>query len=320
MKKCPFCGNVLSDDDEHEEKKLNDNDDVAATAAADCSCPPPPVSSPEKPSEKPMPETPARQSQWEIEAEADNVSGEKAYHVEPEEMTAAPSGGNLPPCPPDCPPRFPESHRRKPAGKRLLWLWILLGIIGLAVAGGVLWYMFSGHASTAEAAGGADSDSTDQVEVLDYESDDTPSGNDSLFTDNSGTGDDDVAATPVEPGTASADAATDAAAGEVGAEPEESGVSIEEHTLSGTLQASDAADEARPVSLRITISNGEQVRGTVSYDGKEVPVTGVYYSRCRRLFVRESGSVYFQGSVSGNVYTGTYHDASGDRTFRLTIR
>ena len=190
----------------------------------------------------------------------------------------------------------PSGSFNQPPRRNNTVLWVVIGILSAIILIGATWFI-------ATKVLGDDSKSSDNsedsigsdVEVVDYETDDTPTQSDTYDAD-----------TLAEPDVAS--------------NSHSSSTSSDDNTnvITGYLHHSDG-DKSCYVRLVFTVDNDSEVSGTVSFNNTTLDISGNYYDGSKKLLIYENGGGRYEGYVNGSTYSGKYYDNDGTWSFSMNV-
>lgn len=272
LKECPVCGAPAPDADANTNTTINTNNGTT----------PPPV-----PDDiPPVPE------------------------VDASPKTRIVSNGTVPPSnpgavPPSNPGTVPPSGSfNQPPRRNNTVLWVVIGILSAIILIGATWFI-------ATKVLGDDSKSSDNsedsigsdVEVVDYETDDTPTQSDTYDAD-----------TLAEPDVEEVNNTDDTS------NSHSSSTSSDDNTnvITGYLHHSDG-DKSCYVRLVFTVDNDSEVSGTVSFNNTTLDISGNYYDGSKKLLIYENGGGRYEGYVNGSTYSGKYYDNDGTWSFSMNV-
>lgn len=217
--------------------------------------------------------------------------------------TVPPSNpGTVPPSNPGTVP--PSGSFNQPPRRNNTVLWVVIGILSAIILIGATWFI-------ATKVLGDDSKSSDNsedsigsdVEVVDYETDDTPT--------QSNTYDADTLAEPDVEEVYNTDDASNS---------HSSSTSSDDNTnvITGYLHHSDG-DKSCYVRLVFTVDNDSEVSGTASFNNTTLDISGNYYDGSKKLLIYENGGGRYEGYVNGSTYSGKYYDNDGTWSFSMNV-
>lgn len=210
--------------------------------------------------------------------------------------------GAVPPSNPGTVP--PSGSFNQPPRRNNTVLWVIIGILSAIILIGATWFI-------ATKVLGDDSKSSDNsedsigsdVEVVDYETDDTPTQSDTYDAD-----------TLAEPDVEEVYNTDDAS------NSHSSSTSSDDNTnvITGYLHHSDG-DKSCYVRLVFTVDNDSEVSGTVSFNNTTLDISGNYYDGSKKLLIYENGGGRYEGYVNGSTYSGKYYDNDGTWSFSMNV-
>lgn len=210
--------------------------------------------------------------------------------------------GAVPPSNPGAVP--PSGSFNQPPRRNNTVLWVVIGILSAIILIGATWFI-------ATKVLGDDSKSSDNsedsigsdVEVVDYETDDTPTQSDTYDAD-----------TLAEPDVEEVYNTDDAS------NSHSSSTSSDDNTnvITGYLHHSDG-DKSCYVRLVFTVDNDSEVSGTVSFNNTTLDISGNYYDGSKKLLIYENGGGRYEGYVNGSTYSGKYYDNDGTWSFSMNV-
>lgn len=264
LKECPVCGAPAPNADANTNTTINTNN---------CTTPPPvPDDIP------PVPE------------------------VDGSPKTRIVSNGTVPPSNPGTVP--PSGSFNQPPRRNNTVLWVVIGILSAIILIGATWFI-------ATKVLGDDSKSSDNsedsigsdVEVVDYETDDTPTQSDTYDAD-----------TLAEPDVEEVYNTDDTS------NSHSSSTSSDDNTnvITGYLHHSDG-DKSCYVRLVFTVDNDSEVSGTASFNNTTLDISGNYYDGSKKLLIYENGGGRYEGYVNGSTYSGKYYDNDGTWSFSMNV-
>ena len=217
--------------------------------------------------------------------------------------TVPPSNpGTVPPSNPGTVP--PSGSFNQPPRRNNTVLWVVIGILSAIILIGATWFI-------ATKVLGDDSKSSDNsedsigsdVEVVDYETDDTPTQSDTYDAD-----------TLAEPDVEEVYNTDDTS------NSHSSSTSSDDNTnvITGYLHHSDG-DKSCYVRLVFTVDNDSEVSGTVSFNNTTLDISGNYYDGSKKLLIYENGGGRYEGYVNGSTYSGKYYDNDGTWSFSMNV-
>lgn len=210
--------------------------------------------------------------------------------------------GTVPPSNPGTVP--PSGSFNQPPRRNNMVLWVVIGILSAIILIGATWFI-------ATKVLGDDSKSSDNsedsigsdVEVVDYETDDTPTQSDTYDAD-----------TLAEPDVEEVYNTDDTS------NSHSSSTSSDDNTnvITGYLHHSDG-DKSCYVRLVFTVDNDSEVSGTVSFNNTTLDISGNYYDGSKKLLIYENGGGRYEGYVNGSTYSGKYYDNDGTWSFSMNV-
>lgn len=217
--------------------------------------------------------------------------------------TVPPSNpGTVPPSNPSTVP--PSGSFNQPPRRNNTVLWVVIGILSAIILIGATWFI-------ATKVLGDDSKSSDNsedsigsdVEVVDYETDDTPTQSDTYDAD-----------TLAEPDVEEVYNTDDTS------NSHSSSTSSDDNTnvITGYLHHSDG-DKSCYVRLVFTVDNDSEVSGTASFNNTTLDISGNYYDGSKKLLIYENGGGRYEGYVNGSTYSGKYYDNDGTWSFSMNV-
>lgn len=217
--------------------------------------------------------------------------------------TVPPSNpGTVPPSNPGTVP--PSGSFNQPPRRNNTVLWVVIGILSAIILIGATWFI-------ATKVLGDDSKSSDNsedsigsdVEVVDYETDDTPTQSDTYDAD-----------TLAEPDVEEVYNTDDTS------NSHSSSTSSDDNTnvITGYLHHSDG-DKSCYVRLVFTVDNDSEVSGTASFNNTTLDISGNYYDGSKKLLIYENGGGRYEGYVNGSTYSGKYYDNDGTWSFSMNV-
>lgn len=212
------------------------------------------------------------------------------------------SNGTVPPSNPGTVP--PSGSFNQPPRRNNTVLWVVIGILSAIILIGATWFI-------ATKVLGDDSKSSDNsedsigsdVEVVDYETDDTPTQSDTYNADT-------LADPDVEEVYNTDDTSNS----------HSSSTSSDDNTnvITGYLHHSDG-DKSCYVRLVFTVDNDSEVSGTASFNNTTLDISGNYYDGSKKLLIYENGGGRYEGYVNGSTYSGKYYDNDGTWSFSMNV-
>lgn len=212
------------------------------------------------------------------------------------------ASGAVPPSNPGTVP--PSGSFNQPPRRNNTVLWVVIGILSAIILIGATWFI-------ATKVLGDDSKSNDNsedsigsdVEVVDYETDDTPTQSDTYDAD-----------TLAEPDVEEVYNTDDTS------NSHSSSTSSDDNTnvITGYLHHSDG-DKSCYVRLVFTVDNDSEVSGTASFNNTTLDISGNYYDGSKKLLIYENGGGRYEGYVNGSTYSGKYYDNDGTWSFSMNV-
>lgn len=293
LKECPVCGAPAPDADANTNTTINTNNGTT----------PPPV-----PDDiPPVPEVDASPKTRIVSNGTVPPSNPGAM---PPSGPATVASGAVPPSnpgavPPSNPGTVPPSGSfNQPPRRNNTVLWVVIGILSAIILIGATWFI-------ATKVLGDDSKSSDNsedsigndVEVVDYETDDTPTQSDTY--------DADTLAEPDVEEVYNTDNTSNS---------HSSSTSSDDNTnvITGYLHHSDG-DKSCYVRLVFTVDNDSEVSGTASFNNTTLDISGNYYDGSKKLLIYENGGGRYEGYVNGSTYSGKYYDNDGTWSFSMNV-
>lgn len=293
LKECPVCGAPAPDADANTNTTINTNNGTT----------PPPV-----PDDiPPVPEVDASPKTRIVSNGTVPPSNPGAV---PPSGPATVASGAVPPSnpgtvPPSNPGTVPPSGSfNQPPRRNNTVLWVVIGILSAIILIGATWFI-------ATKVLGDDSKSSDNsedsigsdVEVVDYETDDTPTQSDTYDAD-----------TLAEPDVEEVYNTDDTS------NSHSSSTSSDDNTnvITGYLHHSDG-DKSCYVRLVFTVDNDSEVSGTASFNNTTLDISGNYYDGSKKLLIYENGGGRYEGYVNGSTYSGKYYDNDGTWSFSMNV-
>lgn len=285
LKECPVCGAPAPDADANTNTTISTNNGTT----------PPPV-----PDDiPPVPEVDASPKTRIVSNGTVPPSNPGAV---PPSGPATVASGAVPPSNPGTVP--PSGSFNQPPRRNNTVLWVVIGILSAIILIGATWFI-------ATKVLGDDSKSSDNsedsigsdVEVVDYETDDTPTQSDTY--------DADTLAEPDVEEVYNTDNASNS---------HSSSTSSDDNTnvITGYLHHSDG-DKSCYVRLVFTVDNDSEVSGTVSFNNTTLDISGNYYDGSKKLLIYENGGGRYEGYVNGSTYFGKYYDNDGTWSFSMNV-
>lgn len=293
LKECPVCGAPAPDADANTNTTINTNNGTT----------PPPV-----PDDiPPVPEVDASPKTRIVSNGTVPPSNPGAV---PPSGPATVASGAVPPSnpgtvPPSNPGTVPPSGSfNQPPRRNNTVLWVVIGILSAIILIGATWFI-------ATKVLGNDSKSSDNsedsigsdVEVVDYETDDTPTQSDTYDAD-----------TLAEPDVEEVYNTDDTSNGHSSSTSSDDNTNV----ITGYLHHSDG-DKSCYVRLVFTVDNDSEVSGTVSFNNTTLDISGNYYDGSKKLLIYENGGGRYEGYVNGSTYSGKYYDNDGTWSFSMNV-
>lgn len=293
LKECPVCGAPAPNADANTNTTINTNNGTT----------PPPV-----PDDiPPVPEVDASPKTRIVSNGTVPPSNPGAV---PPSGPATVASGAVPPSnpgavPPSNPGTVPPSGSfNQPPRRNNTVLWVVIGILSAIILIGATWFI-------ATKVLGDDSKSSDNsedsigndVEVVDYETDDTPTQSDTYDAD-----------TLAEPDVEEVNNTDNTS------NSHSSSTSSDDNTnvITGYLHHSDG-DKSCYVRLVFTVDNDSEVSGTASFNNTTLDISGNYYDGSKKLLIYENGGGRYEGYVNGSTYSGKYYDNDGTWSFSMNV-
>lgn len=301
LKECPVCGAPAPDADANANTTINTNNGTTPPPVPDDIPPVPEVDASPKTrivSNGTVP--PSHPGAVPPSGPATVASGA----VPPSNSGAVPPSnpGTVPPSNPGTVP--PSGSFNQPPRRNNTVLWVVIGILSAIILIGATWFI-------ATKVLGDDSKSSDNsedsigndVEVVDYETDDTPTQSDTYDAD-----------TLAEPDVEEVYNTDDAS------NSHSSSTSSDDNTnvITGYLHHSDG-DKSCYVRLVFTVDNDSEVSGTASFNNTTLDISGNYYDGSKKLLIYENGGGRYEGYVNGSTYSGKYYDNDGTWSFSMNV-
>lgn len=210
--------------------------------------------------------------------------------------------GAVPPSNPGTVP--PSGSFNQPPRRNNTVLWVVIGILSAIILIGATWFI-------ATKVLGDDSKSSDNsedsigsdVEVVDYETDDTPTQSDTYDAD-----------TLAEPDVEEVYNTDDTSNGHSSSTSSDDNTNV----ITGYLHHSDG-DKSCYVRLVFTVDNDSEVSGTASFNNTTLDISGNYYDGSKKLLIYENGGGRYEGYVNGSTYSGKYYDNDGTWSFSMNV-
>lgn len=285
LKECPVCGAPAPNADADANTTINTNNGTT----------PPPV-----PDD--IPPVPEVDSSPKTRIVSNGTVPPSNPGAVPPSGPATVASGAVPPSNPGTVP--PSGSFNQPPRRNNTVLWVVIGILSAIILIGATWFI-------ATKVLGDDSKSSDNsedsigsdVEVVDYETDDTPTQSDTYDAD-----------TLAEPDVEEVYNTDDAS------NSHSSSTSSDDNTnvITGYLHHSDG-DKSCYVRLVFTVDNDSEVSGTASFNNTTLDISGNYYDGSKKLLIYENGGGRYEGYVNGSTYSGKYYDNDGTWSFSMNV-
>lgn len=301
LKECPVCGAPAPDADANANTTINTNNGTTPPPVPDDIPPVPEVDASPKTrivSNGTVP--PSHPGAVPPSGPATVASGA----VPPSNSGAVPPSnpGTVPPSNPGTVP--PSGSFNQPPRRNNTVLWVVIGILSAIILIGATWFI-------ATKVLGDDSKSSDNsedsigsdVEVVDYETDDTPTQSDTYDAD-----------TLAEPDVEEVYNTDDTSNGHSSSTSSDDNTNV----ITGYLHHSDG-DKSCYVRLVFTVDNDSEVSGTVSFNNTTLDISGNYYDGSKKLLIYENGGGRYEGYVNGSTYSGKYYDNDGTWSFSMNV-
>lgn len=301
LKECPVCGAPAPDADANANTTINTNNGTTPPPVPDDIPPVPEVDASPKTrivSNGTVP--PSHPGAVPPSGPATVASGA----VPPSNPGAVPPSnpGTVPPSNPGTVP--PSGSFNQPPRRNNTVLWVVIGILSAIILIGATWFI-------ATKVLGDDSKSSDNsedsigsdVEVVDYETDDTPTQSDTYDAD-----------TLAEPDVEEVYNTDDTSNGHSSSTSSDDNTNV----ITGYLHHSDG-DKSCYVRLVFTVDNDSEVSGTVSFNNTTLDISGNYYDGSKKLLIYENGGGRYEGYVNGSTYSGKYYDNDGTWSFSMNV-
>lgn len=301
LKECPVCGAPAPDADANANTTINTNNGTTPPPVPDDIPPVPEVDASPKTrivSNGTVP--PSHPGAVPPSGPATVASGA----VPPSNSGAVPPSnpGTVPPSNPGTVP--PSGSFNQPPRRNNTVLWVVIGILSAIILIGATWFI-------ATKVLGDDSKSSDNsedsigsdVEVVDYETDDTPTQSDTYDAD-----------TLAEPDVEEVYNTDDASNSHTSSTSSDDNTNV----ITGYLHHSDG-DKSCYVRLVFTVDNDSEVSGTVSFNNTTLDISGNYYDGSKKLLIYENGGGRYEGYVNGSTYSGKYYDNDGTWSFSMNV-
>lgn len=296
LKECPVCGAPAPDADANTNTTINTNNGTTP--------PPVPDDIPPVPEVDASPKTRIVSNGTVPPSNPGAVPPSNPGAVPPSNPGTVPpsNSGTVPPSNPGTVP--PSGSFNQPPRRNNTVLWVVIGILSAIILIGATWFI-------ATKVLGDDSKSSDNsedsigsdVEVVDYETDDTPTQSDTYDAD-----------TLAEPDVEEVYNTDDAS------NSHSSSTSSDDNTnvITGYLHHSDG-DKSCYVRLVFTVDNDSEVSGTASFNNTTLDISGNYYDGSKKLLIYENGGGRYEGYVNGSTYSGKYYDNDGTWSFSMNV-
>lgn len=210
--------------------------------------------------------------------------------------------GTVPPSNPGTVP--PSGSFNQPPRRNNTVFWVVIGILSAIILIGATWFIATKVLGDDSKSSDNSEDSIDSdVEVVDYETDDTPTQSDTY--------DADTLAEPDVEEVYNTDNTSNS---------HSSSTSSDDNTnvITGYLHHSDG-DKSCYVRLVFTVDNDSEVSGTVSFNNTTLDISGNYYDGSKKLLIYENGGGRYEGYVNGSTYSGKYYDNDGTWSFSMNV-
>lgn len=301
LKECPVCGAPAPDADADANTTINTNNGTTPPPVPDDIPPVPEVDASPKTrivSNGTVP--PSHPGAVPPSGPATVASGA----VPPSNSGAVPPSnpGTVPPSNPGTVP--PSGSFNQPPRRNNTVLWVVIGILSAIILIGATWFIATKVLGDDSKSSDNSEDSIDSdVEVVDYETDDTPTQSDTYDAD-----------TLAEPDVEEVYNTDDAS------NSHSSSTSSDDNTnvITGYLHHSDG-DKSCYVRLVFTVDNDSEVSGTASFNNTTLDISGNYYDGSKKLLIYENGGGRYEGYVNGSTYSGKYYDNDGTWSFSMNV-
>lgn len=301
LKECPVCGAPAPDADANTNTTINTNNGTTPPPVPDDIPPVPEVDASPKTrivSNGTVP--PSNPGAVPPSGPATVASGA----VPPSNPGAVPPSnpGTVPPSNPGTVP--PSGSFNQPPRRNNTVLWVVIGILSAIILIGATWFITTKVLGDDSKSSYNSEDSIgSDVEVVDYETDDTPTQSDTYDAD-----------TLAEPDVEEVYNTDDTS------NSHSSSTSSDDNTnvITGYLHHSDG-DKSCYVRLVFTVDNDSEVSGTVSFNNTTLDISGNYYDGSKKLLIYENGGGRYEGYVNGSTYSGKYYDNDGTWSFSMNV-
>ena len=183
-------------------------------------------------------------------------------------------------------------------------LWIVIGILSAIILIGVTWFIATNMKTSSSSSNDNNNDENDDnVEVVDYETDDTPTQSDTYDADTLAVPDVEATSYDEDNSTSTTSSTSDADATNV---------------ITGYLYHSDG-DKQCFVTLRFTVDDDNEVSGTASFNNTTLRISGNYYEASKKLLIYENGGGRYEGYATDGSYSGKYYDDAGTWSFNMKL-
>lgn len=297
LKECPVCGAPAPDADANANTTINTNNGTTPPPVPDDIPPVPEVDASPKTrivSNGTVP--PSHPGAVPPSGPATVASGA----VPPSNSGAVPPSnpGTVPPSNPGTVP--PSGSFNQPPRRNNTVLWVVIGILSAIILIGATWFIATKVLGDDSKSSDNSEDSIDSdVEVVDYETDDTPTQSDTYDAD-----------TLAEPDVEEVYNTDDAS------NSHSSSTSSDDNTnvITGYLHHSDG-DKSCYVRLVFTVDNDSEVSGTASFNNTTLDISGNYYDGSKKLLIYENGAAAMKATSTvaptlANITTTTAHGRS----------
>ncbi len=210
--------------------------------------------------------------------------------------------GTVPPSNPGTVP--PSGSFNQPPRRNNTVLWVVIGILSAIILIGATWFIATKVLGDNSKSSDNSEDSIgSDVEVVDYETDDTPTQSDTYDAD-----------TLAEPDVEEVYNTDDTSNGHSSSTSSDDNTNV----ITGYLHHSDG-DKSCYVRLVFTVDNDSEVSGTVSFNNTTLDISGNYYDGSKKLLIYENGGGRYEGYVNGSTYSGKYYDNDGTWSFSMNV-